>query len=100
MRSPHDAAHAADHDDGWPGSAIELLETVAPLTDPTAHGGTPEDAFHVVLPSLPGDGFSSEPAELGWDAARTGRAWAELMDRLGDHAHAPRGATRVPSSPT
>ena len=62
---------------------IELLETVGPLTDPTAHGGTPADAFHLVLPSLPGYGFSSEPAELGWDAARTGRAWAELMHRLG-----------------
>ena len=68
---------------GWPGSVIELLETVGPLTDPTAHGGTAEDAFHLVLPSLPGYGFSSEPAELGWDAARTGRAWAELMHRLG-----------------
>ena len=68
---------------GWPGSVIELLETVGPLTDPTAHGGTPADAFHLVLPSLPGYGFSSEPTELGWDAARTGRAWAELMHRLG-----------------
>ena len=68
---------------GWPGSVIELLETVGPLTDPTAHGGTPEDAFHLVLPSLPGYGFSGEPAELGWDASRTARAWAELMHRLG-----------------
>ena len=56
---------------GWPGSVIELLETVGPLTDPTAHGGTPEDAFHLVLPSLPGYGFSGEPTELGWDAGRT-----------------------------
>ncbi len=68
---------------GWPGSVIELLDTIGPLTDPTAHGGTPEDAFHLVLPSLPGYGFSSEPAELGWDASRTARAWAELMHRLG-----------------
>ena len=68
---------------GWPGSVIELLETVGPLTDPTAHGGTPEDAFHLVLPSLPGYGFSGEPAELGWDASRTARAWAQLMHRLG-----------------
>src|SRR5918999_5179307 len=68
---------------GWPGSVIELLETVGPLTDPTKYGGTPEDAFHLVLPSLPGYGFSGEPTELGWDAARTGRAWAELMHRLG-----------------
>ena len=68
---------------GWPGSVIELLETIGPLTDPTAHGGAAEDAFHLVLPSLPGYGFSGEPAELGWDAGRTGRAWAELMHRLG-----------------
>jgi pimeloyl-ACP methyl ester carboxylesterase len=68
---------------GWPGSVIELLETVGPLTDPTSHGGTAGDAFHLVLPSLPGYGFSSEPTELGWDAARTARAWAELMHRLG-----------------
>ena len=68
---------------GWPGSVIELLETIGPLTDPTAHGGTPEDAFDLVLPSLPGYGFSGEPTELGWDAGRIARAWAELMDRLG-----------------
>ena len=68
---------------GWPGSVIELLETVGPLTDPTAHGGSAGDAFHLVLPSLPGYGFSSEPTELGWDAGRTARAWAELMHRLG-----------------
>jgi pimeloyl-ACP methyl ester carboxylesterase len=68
---------------GWPGSVIELLEVVGPLTDPTAHGGRADDAFHLVLPSLPGYGFSSEPAELGWDAGRTARAWAELMHRLG-----------------
>ena len=54
---------------GWPGSVVELLDTVGPLTDPTAHGGTPEDAFHLVLPSLPGYGFSGEPAELGWTPA-------------------------------
>ena len=68
---------------GWPGSVIELLETVGPLTDPTAHGGSAGDAFHLVLPSLPGYGFSDEPAAPGWGAARTGRAWAELMRRLG-----------------
>jgi pimeloyl-ACP methyl ester carboxylesterase len=68
---------------GWPGSVIELLETVGPLTDPTAHGGAPEDAFHLVLPSLPGYGFSGEPTELGWESGRIARAWAELMDRLG-----------------
>ena len=68
---------------GWPGSVIELLETVGPLTDPTAHGGSAEDAFHLVLPSLPGYGFSGEPTELGWDAGRIAQAWAELMRRLG-----------------
>src|SRR3712207_5596030 len=68
---------------GWPGSVVELLETVAPLTDPTAHGGQAEDAFHLVLPSLPGYGFSAEPREVGWDVGRVGTAWAELMRRLG-----------------
>ncbi len=68
---------------GWPGSVIELLEAVGPLTDPTAHGGRAEDAFDLVLPSLPGYGFSGEPTELGWDPGRVARAWAELMHRLG-----------------
>jgi pimeloyl-ACP methyl ester carboxylesterase len=68
---------------GWPGSVIELLEVIGPLTDPTEHGGRAEDAFDLVLPSLPGYGFSSEPTELGWDVGRTGQAWAELMRRLG-----------------
>jgi pimeloyl-ACP methyl ester carboxylesterase len=68
---------------GWPGSVVELLEAVGPLTDPTAHGGRAEDAFHLVLPSVPGYGFSGEPAELGWDSGRTARAWPELMRRLG-----------------
>jgi pimeloyl-ACP methyl ester carboxylesterase len=67
---------------GWPGSVVELLETVGPLTDPTAYGGRAEDAFHLVLPSLPGYGFSGEPTELGWNVARVGQAWAELMRRL------------------
>ena len=83
VRSRHENALPLIMTHGWPGSVIELLETVGPLTDPTAHGGSAEDAFHLVLPSLPGYGFSSEPAELGWDAARTARAWAELMHRLG-----------------
>jgi pimeloyl-ACP methyl ester carboxylesterase len=83
VRSRHENALPLIMTHGWPGSVVELLETVGPLTDPTAHGGTPEDAFHLVLPSLPGYGFSGEPAELGWDASRTARAWAELMHRLG-----------------
>src|SRR6204780_2637947 len=68
---------------GWPGSVVELLETIGPLTDPTAHGGRAEDAFHLVLPSIPGYGFSGEPTELGWGPVRIGQAWAELMRRLG-----------------
>jgi pimeloyl-ACP methyl ester carboxylesterase len=68
---------------GWPGSVIELLDCVGPLTDPAAHGGSAGDAFHLVLPSLPGYGLSGEPVELGWDLGRTARAWAELMHRLG-----------------
>ena len=68
---------------GWPGSVVELLETIGPLTDPTAHGGSAEDAFHLVLPSIPGYGFSDEPRELGWGPIRIGYAWAELMRRLG-----------------
>jgi pimeloyl-ACP methyl ester carboxylesterase len=83
VRSQHEDALPLVMTHGWPGSVIELLETIGPLTDPTAFGGDAEDAFHLVLPSLPGYGLSSEPAELGWDAARTGRAWAELMRRLG-----------------
>jgi pimeloyl-ACP methyl ester carboxylesterase len=83
VKSRHENALPLIMTHGWPGSVIELLETVGPLTDPTAHGGRAEDAFDLVLPSLPGYGFSGEPAELGWDAGRTARAWAELMRRLG-----------------
>jgi pimeloyl-ACP methyl ester carboxylesterase len=68
---------------GWPGSIIEMLEVVGPLTNPTAHGGSAEDAFDVVVPSMPGYGFSDEPKEVGWDAGRIAGAWAELMRRLG-----------------
>jgi pimeloyl-ACP methyl ester carboxylesterase len=83
VRSEHENALPLVMTHGWPGSVIELLETIGPLTDPTAHGGTPEDAFHLVLPSLPGYGFSGEPAELGWNVGRVAQAWAELMHRLG-----------------
>jgi pimeloyl-ACP methyl ester carboxylesterase len=83
VRSKHEDALPLIMTHGWPGSVIELLETIGPLADPTAHGGTAEDAFHLVLPSIPGYGFSGEPTELGWDADRIARAWAELMDRLG-----------------
>jgi pimeloyl-ACP methyl ester carboxylesterase len=83
VRSRHENALPLIMTHGWPGSVIELLETVGPLTDPTAHGGASEDAFHLVLPSLPGYGFSSAPAELGWESGRIAHAWAALMDRLG-----------------
>jgi pimeloyl-ACP methyl ester carboxylesterase len=83
VKSRHENALPLIMTHGWPGSVIELLDSVGPLTDPTAHGGTPDDAFHLVLPSLPGYGFSGVPAELGWDSSRTARAWAELMHRLG-----------------
>jgi pimeloyl-ACP methyl ester carboxylesterase len=83
VRSPHAGALPLIMTHGWPGSVIELLETIGPLTDPTAHGGQAEDAFHLVLPSLPGYGFSGEPSELGWNVGRVAQAWAELMHRLG-----------------
>ena len=83
VRSPHEDALALIMTHGWPGSVVELLEVVGPLTDPTAHGGRAEEAFHLVLPSLPGYGFSGEPRELGWNVGRIAKAWAELMDRLG-----------------
>ncbi len=83
VRSKHENALPLIMTHGWPGSVIELLETVGPLTDPTKYGGTANDAFHLVFPSLPGYGFSSEPKELGWDSGRIALAWAELMKRLG-----------------
>jgi pimeloyl-ACP methyl ester carboxylesterase len=83
VRSQHKNALPLIMTHGWPGSVIELLETIGPLTDPTAHGGTAEDAFHLVLPSVPGYGFSAEPTELGWWAGRASQAWPELMKRLG-----------------
>src|SRR5262245_56224993 len=83
VRSQHEDALPLIMTHGWPGSVIELLDSVGPLTDPTAHGGTADDAFHLVLPSLPGYGFSGEPAQLGWNVGRVAQAWAELMHRLG-----------------
>jgi pimeloyl-ACP methyl ester carboxylesterase len=83
VRSQHEDALPLIMTHGWPGSVIELLEVVGPLTDPTAYGGRADDAFHLVLPSIPGYGFSGEPAEVGWDPGRTARAWGELMHRLG-----------------
>jgi pimeloyl-ACP methyl ester carboxylesterase len=83
VQSEHQDALPLIMTHGWPGSVIEMLDSVDPLTAPTAHGGTAEDAFHLVLPSLPGYGFSAEPAEVGWDLVRTARAWSQLMHRLG-----------------
>ena len=83
VRSPHPNALPLVMTHGWPGSVIELLDSVGPLTDPPAHGRRAEDAFDLVLPSLPGYGLSAEPAELGWDTPHVARAWAELMRRLG-----------------
>src|SRR6185437_7831429 len=83
VKSQHDNALPLIMTHGWPGSVIELLETIGPLTDPTANGGRAEDAFHLLLPSIPGYGFSEEPAELVWGPIRIGRAWDVLMHRLG-----------------
>jgi pimeloyl-ACP methyl ester carboxylesterase len=83
VKSPHPNALPMIMTHGWPGSVIEMLGVIGPLTDPPAHGGRPEDAFDLVLPSLPGYGFSAEPTELGWENVRIARAWDELMRRLG-----------------
>ncbi|HYB26164.1 MAG TPA: epoxide hydrolase [Solirubrobacteraceae bacterium] len=83
VKSRHEGALPLIMTHGWPGSVIELLETVGPLTDPTVQGGRVEDAFDLVLPSLPGYGFSAEPTELGWYAGRFAQAWGKLMPRLG-----------------
>ena len=83
VRSPHPDALPLIMTHGWPGSVIELLGAIGPLTDPPAYGGRAEDAFDLVLPSLPGYGFSAEPAEVGWNPGRIASAWAQLMRRLG-----------------
>ena len=83
VKSPHADALPLIITHGWPGSVLEMLEIVGPLTDPAAHGGSAGDAFDLVLPSLPGYGLSAAPAEVGWDPGRIARAWAELMGRLG-----------------
>jgi len=83
VKSRHNDALPLIITHGWPGSVIEMLEVVGPLTDPTAHGGHAEDAFDLVLPSIPGYGFSDKPEETGWGPDRIASAWAELMNRLG-----------------
>src|SRR5918995_1373867 len=83
VRSKHENALPLIVTHGWPGSIIEQLKIIEPLTDPTAHGGSAEDAFDVVIPSMPGYGFSGKPTSTGWGPERIARAWAELMKRLG-----------------
>jgi len=83
VRSKHSGALPVIITHGWPGSVIEQLKVIGPLTDPTAHGGIPADAFDVVIPSLPGYGFSGKPTATGWDPIRVARAWTVLMARLG-----------------
>ena len=83
VRSEHENALPMIITHGWPGSIIEMLEVIAPLTNPTAHGASASDAFHLVIPSMPGYGYSGKPRETGWGPARMAKAWAELMKRLG-----------------
>jgi pimeloyl-ACP methyl ester carboxylesterase len=83
VKSPHPDALPLIITHGWPGSVIEMLGVIGPLTDPNAHGGSAGDAFDLVIPSLPGYGFSGVPAEVGWNVGRFAQAWAELMRRLG-----------------
>ena len=83
QRSPHEGAFPLIITHGWPGSIVEFAKIIGPLTDPTAHGGRAEDAFHVVCPSLPGYGFSGKPARTGWGIERIATAWDTVMGRLG-----------------
>src|SRR3954465_265766 len=83
VRSRHEDALPLVINHGWPGSVIEQLKLIEPLVEPTAHGGSASDPFHVVIPSMPGYGFSGKPTGTGWGPERMGRAWAELMRRLG-----------------
>ena len=83
VRSKHENALPLIVTHGWPGSVIEQLKIIDPLTNPTAHGGNESDAFHLVIPSMPGYGFSGKPTTTGWGPERITRAWVELMNRLG-----------------
>ncbi|MGB2331291.1 MAG: epoxide hydrolase family protein, partial [Pseudomonadales bacterium] len=83
IRSEHEDARPLLMTHGWPGSIVEFQKTIEPLTNPTAHGGTADQAFHVVCPTLPGFGFSDQPTEPGWGIEKIARAWDELMVRLG-----------------
>jgi epoxide hydrolase len=92
LRSRHDDALPLVITHGWPGSVVEFLEVIGPLTDPTAHGGEAEDAFHVVCPSIPGYGFSDKPAAAGWGVERIAAAWGELMALLGYDRYGAQGS--------
>ncbi|AQZ63734.1 Epoxide hydrolase [[Actinomadura] parvosata subsp. kistnae] len=91
VRSPHDNALPVIITHGWPGSIVELLNVIGPLTDPPAHGADAADAFDVVIPSMPGYGYSAKPRELGWGPARIARAWDVLMKRLGHTRYVAQG---------
>src|SRR4029450_11602835 len=91
VRSQHEEALALIVNHGWPGSIIEQLKIIEPLTNPTAHGGSEEDAFHLVIPSMPGYGFSGKPTSTGWGPERMGRAWADLMPRSGYDRYVAKG---------
>jgi pimeloyl-ACP methyl ester carboxylesterase len=91
VRSKHENALPVLISHGWPGSIVEQLKLIEPLTNPTAHGGTAADAFHVVIPSMPGYGFSGKPTETGWGAERIARAWIVLMKRLGYTSYVAQG---------
>ncbi|MEV7133918.1 epoxide hydrolase family protein [Arthrobacter sp. NPDC093128] len=91
VRSPEPDALPLIITHGWPGSIVEFMDIIGPLTDPRAHGGDPADAFHVIAPSIPGFGFSGPTREAGWDLARVARAWAELMSRLGYERYGAQG---------
>src|SRR5262249_10081845 len=91
VRSKHENALPMIVTHGWPGSVIEQMKIVSPLTDPTAHGGGASDAFHLVIPSLPGYGFSAKPTAPGWNPPRIAKAWATLMQRLGDANYVAQG---------
>jgi pimeloyl-ACP methyl ester carboxylesterase len=94
VRSKHEDALPLIVNHGWPGSIIEQLKIIDPLTDPAAHGASASDAFHVVIPSMPGYGFSGKPTSTGWGPERMGRAWAELMGRLGYRRYVAQGGDR------
>ena len=100
VRSKHEKALPLIVNHGWPGSIIEQLKIIAPLTDPTAHGGSAADAFHVVIPSMPGYGFSGKPTSTGWGPERMGRAWDVLMKRLGYTSYVAQGGDWVRLSST